>query len=107
MVCSTEIKRPKSNLGLFFRAEEEIRIPTPLLAIIVVDLAMPNYHLDRSAFKAQSSAEASNHVVYYSHLSWQERLEIAAYLTSVAFNYPIENPPKLDRTKFEAKSREL
>ena len=68
---------------------------------------MPDYHIDRSAFKAQTLEEAANHYIYYSKLTWQERLEIAAYLTSVAFNYHIDNPPKLDRSRFEAKSRKL
>lgn len=62
--------------------------------------------LDRNAFKAQTAEEASNHSSYYKHLSWQERLVIANYLNSIAFNYPENNPPKLDRTKFAARARE-
>lgn len=68
---------------------------------------MPDYQLDRSAFKAQTMEDAANHFLYYGKLSWQERLDIAAYLTSVAFNYDLKNPPKLDRSSFEAKSRKL
>ncbi len=63
------------------------------------------YKLDRTAFKAQTVAEAANHSVYYNKLSWQERLRIAAYLNSVAFNFPINDPPKMDKTKFKATSR--
>jgi len=66
---------------------------------------MPDYHLDRSAFKAQSLEEASNHAIYYSRLTWKERLEIAGYLNSVAFDYPLADPPKMDRTLFKARSR--
>ena len=64
------------------------------------------YRLDRTAFKAQTVAEADRkHAEYYQTLSWQERLKIANYLNSIAFNYPENEPPKLDRTKFSARSR--
>lgn len=66
---------------------------------------MPDYRLDRSAFKGQTFEEASKHSIYYSKLTWQERLKIAAYLNSVAFNYPVENPPKMDKTLFNTRSR--
>ena len=65
---------------------------------------MANYRLDRSQFKPQTMAEASNHKAYYQHLTWKERLSIAAYLNSVAFNYDPYFPPTMDRTKFSAKS---
>jgi hypothetical protein len=42
---------------------------------------------------------------YYSTLHWQERLKIAAYLNSVAYNYPENESPKLDRTRFKAIAR--
>lgn len=60
--------------------------------------------MDRTAFKAQTATEAANHAPYYSKLSWQERLRIAYYLNSVAFNFSLDNPPKMDRTKFKASS---
>lgn len=65
---------------------------------------MSAYKLDRTAFKAQTVSEAAAHSSYYKNKSWQERLRIAAYLNSVAFNYPLENPPKMDKTKFKATS---
>jgi len=61
--------------------------------------------LDRTAFKAQTAEEAANHKQFYKNLNWKKRLEIAAYLNSVAYNYSISNPPKLDKTKFIARSR--
>ncbi len=61
--------------------------------------------LDRTAFKAQTAAEASDHARYYKKLTWQERLRIANYLNSVAYNYPENNPPKLDRTAFKVRAR--
>lgn len=64
------------------------------------------YRLDRTAFKAQSAEDATkSHAEYYHTLAWQERLRIAHYLNSIAFNFPVNNPPKMDRTKFSARSR--
>jgi hypothetical protein len=59
------------------------------------------YRLYRTAFKAQTASQAE----YYKTLTWQERLKIANYLNSIAYNYPENSPPKLDRTKFSATSR--
>ena len=63
---------------------------------------MSTFRLDRSAFKAQTAEKAADHATYYATLSWQERLAIASYLNSIAYNYPLHAPPKLDRTKFKA-----
>ena len=66
---------------------------------------MPPYKLDRTAFKAQTVEEAADYTVYYSKLNWIDRLRVSAYLNSVAFNYSLNLPPRMDKTKFEAKSR--
>ena len=66
---------------------------------------MNSYRLDRTAFKAQTAAEASNHAAYYKKLTWQERLRIANYLNSVAYNYPENEPPRMDKTVFSARGR--
>jgi hypothetical protein len=64
------------------------------------------YRLDRTAFKAQTANEAcTSHAVYYKKITWQERLQIAQYLNSIAFNFPDGEPPKLDRTKFSVRAR--
>ena len=65
---------------------------------------MSGFKLDKTAFKAHTVKEAANHADVYKKLSWQERLKIAAYLNSVAYNYDFNTPPRLDRTKFSAKS---
>jgi hypothetical protein len=65
---------------------------------------MTSFKLDRLAFKGQTLNEASNHTEYYKKLTWQERLKVAAYLNSVAYNYDINNPPKMDKSKFSTKS---
>jgi hypothetical protein len=66
---------------------------------------MSDYRLDRTAFKAQTAEEASNHTQYYKQLTWQERLKIANYLNSIAFNFPENSPPRMDKTKFKARAR--
>ncbi len=64
------------------------------------------YRLDRTAFSAQTATDASKmDRIYYKNLSWQERLKIANYLNSVAFNYPENNPPKMDKSIFSVRSR--
>jgi hypothetical protein len=65
---------------------------------------MDRYKLDRTSFKAHTMKEAANHACFYKNRSWQERLSIAAYLNSVAYNYDYNKPPRLDRTKFSVKS---
>lgn len=65
---------------------------------------MEKFRLDRTAFKAQTLEAAAQHSEYYKKLTWQERLQIADYLNSVAYNYDLNNPPKMDKTKFSVKS---
>lgn len=68
---------------------------------------MGSYRLDRTAFKAQTAEEATkSQAAYYRSLSWQERLRIANYLNSVAYNYPEDQPPRMDKTAFRIKSRD-
>lgn len=67
---------------------------------------MSSYRLDRTAFKAQTATEAADHAAYYHSLTWQERLRIANYLNSIAYNYPENEPPKMDKTVFSMRGRE-
>lgn len=62
--------------------------------------------LDRTAFKKRSYLEASNNFKYWSSKTREERLEAAHYLNSVAYNFPIHNPPRLDKTVFKAIKRD-
>ena len=62
--------------------------------------------LDRTVFKAQTAKEAEkSDVLVYRRMSWQQRLKVANYLNSIAFNYPENNPPKMDKTFFCIKKR--
>jgi hypothetical protein len=67
---------------------------------------MSSYKLDRTAFKAQTAEEAEDHATYYKTLTWQERLRIANYLNSVVYNYPENEPPKVDKTVFSVRGRD-
>ena len=62
---------------------------------------MSSYPLDRTAFKAQTAEEATkSQAAYYQTLTWQERLRIANYLNSVAYNYPENEPPQNGQNGF-------
>lgn len=56
------------------------------------------YKLDRTAFKIQTVEEASSHGKYWKTKTPEERLRAAFYLNSVAYNFDLNNPPRLDRT---------
>lgn len=62
------------------------------------------FKLDRNAFAPLSIEEADNQMNNYKSFTPNERLLIAAYLNSVAFNYDINNPSKMDKTIFEART---
>jgi hypothetical protein len=67
---------------------------------------MPAFKLDRTAFKMQTVEDATkNQALYYKSLTWQERLVIANYLNSVAYNYPENAPPKMDKSFFSMRKR--
>lgn len=57
------------------------------------------FRLDRTAFAAMTLQEADA-VNDYKNKTPKERLAIAAYLNSVAYNYPINNPPKNGQNNF-------
>ena len=56
------------------------------------------FRLDRTSFQAMTLEEADKAMSDYSHLTWQERLAVASYLNSVAYNFPLNDPPVMDRT---------
>ncbi len=63
------------------------------------------YKLDRTAFKASTVEEASEHASYYKSLSWQERLRITMYLNSIAFRLVGIPEPRMDKTVFKVRAR--
>ncbi|MDB4924174.1 hypothetical protein [Mucilaginibacter sp.] len=67
---------------------------------------MSSYRLDKTAFKAQTvDGAVASQAAYYRSLIWQERLHIANYLNSVAYNYPENEPPRMDKTVFSMRAR--
>lgn len=63
------------------------------------------YKFSRTTFKAMTANEADDEMKNTSKLSSKERLGIVFYLNSIAYNFKVDSPPKIDRTAFEAKSR--
>lgn len=58
------------------------------------------YRLDKTAFQAMTVEEADDYQRDYKNYSVAERLKIALYLTSIAYNFDFNNPPKMDKTVF-------
>ncbi|MBO0939816.1 hypothetical protein J2I47_24945 [Fibrella sp. HMF5335] len=66
----------------------------------------PVFKLDRTAFKAGNHQQNGNQFLYWQSKSMTERLQAAAYLNSVAYNYDLLNPPRLDRTAFSMRKQD-
>jgi hypothetical protein len=66
---------------------------------------MAAYRLDRNAFKGHSADDAADYTAFYKKMKWLERLKVSSYLNSVAFQYPPDAPPRMDKTKFKARAR--
>lgn len=62
------------------------------------------FRLDRTAFHAGTHEETGKYHARKQPETLVERLQAAAYLNSVAFNYDLNNPPRLDRAAFVARS---
>ena len=60
-----------------------------------------NPRLDRTAFAALSFEEADKEISQFHDYTWQERLQVANRLIAIAYNFPLNNPPKMDKTFFE------
>ena len=66
---------------------------------------MAAYKLDRTAFKKQTKKAAAHQLQYWLTKSVSERLQAAFYLNSVAYNFDINNPPRMDKTFFTTRKR--
>lgn len=60
------------------------------------------FKLDRTVFKAMTAKEADDQQRNSSKKTIEDRLEIAYYLNSIAYNFDINNPPRMDKTIFSA-----
>ncbi len=59
-----------------------------------------DYRLDRTAFKIMSFEEADNYMRDYKKYTWQQRLSISLYLTSIAYKFDLYNSPRLEKNFF-------
>ncbi len=63
------------------------------------------FRLDRTAFHAGTHAEVeAYHLQRQQPDTMAERLRAAIYLNSVAYNFDLNNPPRLDRTAFSCRA---
>jgi hypothetical protein len=65
------------------------------------------YKLDRTAFSMHSHEVREPAAEYWKTKNLTERLSAAFYLNSVAFNFDISNPPRLDRTLFSMRKNQF
>ena len=56
--------------------------------------------MDKTVFSAYKKEEEPNDFLFWQTKSVAERLRAAAYLNSVAYNYDINNLPRMDKTVF-------
>ena len=63
-----------------------------------------SFRLDRTAFHAGTRAETEAYHRAKQPASLAARLRAAMYLNSVAFDFDINNPPRLDRTAFSCQA---
>lgn len=66
---------------------------------------MGKFELDRTAFKMHHTKDRVNNYDYWKSKTFEERLEAANYLNSVAYNFPLNDPPKMDKTYFKMRIR--
>jgi len=59
--------------------------------------------LDRTYSTSGNLFEQKEEVIHYLGMSKEEIGKVFAYLNSVSFNYPIENPPKMDKATFSSR----
>ena len=64
------------------------------------------FRLDKTKF-SMGKVEEQNQIAYWKDKSPTERLDAACYLISVAFDFDTKHPPKVDRTKFSCRKRDI
>ena len=68
-------------------------------------LFMQPYRLDKNTFKHQTLEEASHQLAYWEKKDHSERLRAAHYLNSIAYQFDVDSPPKMDKTAFAIHNR--
>lgn len=67
-----------------------------------MDDASTKYRVDKTAFQAMTVQESDDYMRIYRNNGWKERLKTSFYLTSLAYSFDINNPPKMGKTFFLA-----
>jgi len=65
------------------------------------------FKLDRTAFHAGSHEQTEKYYAKNQPETPEARLRAANYLNSVAFQFDLSNPPKMDRSVFSMRKHEL
>ena len=68
--------------------------------------ALRKYRMDKTAFKIQTFEEADDAMSNYTNYTIEERLRIYWYLTSIAYKFDLDNPPRMDKTVFQMRKHE-
>ena len=66
---------------------------------------MAAYKQDRTAFVHQTKEQATSQQEYWLAKTVNERMQAAFYFNSVAYNFDINNPPRMDKTFFTIRKR--
>lgn len=61
--------------------------------------------MDKTAFSMFKKENEPTDFEYWQSKTIAERLRAAAYLNSIAYNYDINNPPRMDKTIFSIEKR--
>jgi len=56
------------------------------------------FKLDRNFHRTYNQHTKQRELDNYAGMSFEEKVKVFVYLQSVAYNYKIESPPKMDRT---------
>ena len=65
------------------------------------------FKLDRTAFHAGTHEETDKYYSKNQPRTLVERLKAANYLNSVAFQFDMNNPPKMDKSAFSMRKHQL
>lgn len=63
------------------------------------------FRLDKTAFRAGKADDQAFQKNPYQNLTWQERLRIGHFLTSAAYDLPVDNWPPMDKSYFKRRKR--
>ena len=59
--------------------------------------------LDRNSFKTYNFSNQTKEIDNYKNHTIQQKVEVFNYLQSVAYNFEINNYPKMDKTVFSSR----